>query len=361
LTPLISPAPRGELLHDENSSGPAVTIDPTVVQNMGVRTALVTRGTLQKTIRTVGVLSIAQPAQVDISPRINGWIEKLYANQEGMHVHKGERLFDVYSPELLVAEQELIGAVVASHSQNSSSSDASKNESENLIASARRKLSLWGVADEDIEAIAKSGQAPRTVPFRSPADGEIEDEMVVEGSAIQSGTKILRIEDHSKLWLSAQVYEQQLAMVKLGQEMQAAFDSLPGNLIASIDFIYPHLDQTTRTVAVRATIDNSDHRLKPGMYAMVNIITKPIPDALLVPREAVIDTGTRQFVFVTKQTGHFDPRNVHMGLVGDDDQVQILDGLTEGETVVTSGQFLLDVTSRTTEALQKMRPDLQSN
>jgi Cu(I)/Ag(I) efflux system membrane fusion protein len=360
LTPLNSPAPRGELLREANSSGPAVTIDPTVVQNMGVRTAQVTRGPLQKTIRTVGVLSIAQPAQVDISPRINGWIEKLYANQEGMHVLKGERLFDIYSPELQVAEQELIGAIAASNSLNSNSPDATKTESENLIASARRKLALWGVADEDIETIAKSNRAPRTVPFRSPADGEIEDEMIVDGSAIQSGMKIMRIEDHSKLWLAAQVYEQQLAMVKLGQEMQATFDSVPGDVSGSIDFIYPHLDPATRTVTVRATIDNSDHRLKPGMYATVNIITKPIDDALLVPREAVIDTGTRQFAFVAESAGHFDPRNVHMGLSGDDDQVQILDGLNVGETVVTSGQFLLDVTSRTTEALQKIRPDLQS-
>jgi Cu(I)/Ag(I) efflux system membrane fusion protein len=216
------------------------------------------------------------------------------------------------------------------------------------------------VAEEDIETIAKSNQAPRTVPFRSPADGEIEDEMIVDGSAIQSGMKIMRIEDHSKLWLQAQVYEQQLAMVKLGQVMQATFDSMPGDVTASIDFIYPHLDPATRTVTVRATIDNSDHRLKPGMYAMVNIITKPIDDALLVPREAVIDTGTRQFAFVAESAGHFDPRNVHMGLSGDNDQVQILDGLNLGETVVTSGQFLLDVASRTTEALQKIRPDLQS-
>jgi membrane fusion protein, copper/silver efflux system len=334
---------------DEVSAGTTVQIDPAVVQNMGVRTALVTRGPLQKTVRTVGMLSIPESAQFDVNLRINGWIEKLYANQEGMHVHKGDALFDIYSPDLQVAEEELIVAA-----------GAAKNDSQNLLDSARRKLSLLGVADQDINAIAKSTTPPPTVPFRSPADGEVEEKMVSQGSAVQSGMKILRIEDHSKLWLTAQVYEQQASVVKLGQSIEASFDSLPGTFKGTIDFIYPHLDPATRTVMVRATLDASDHQLKPGMYATTNIITKPIADALIVPREAVIDTGTRQIVFVAMGDGHFDPRIVHMGLSGDDDQVQILDGLKEGETVVTSGQFLLDVTSRTQEALEKIRPDLQS-
>jgi RND family efflux transporter MFP subunit len=148
-------------------------------------------------------------------------------------------------------------------------------------------------------------------------------------------------------------------MVALGQKMQAQFDYLPTPLIGTIDFINPHLDPTTRTVTARATIHNSNPQLKPEMYATVTITTDPIYDALQVPREAVIDTGSRQFVFVVASTGHFDPRNVHMGLTGDDGKVQILDGLKEGETVVTSGQFLLDVSSRTTEALEKISNDTQ--
>jgi Cu(I)/Ag(I) efflux system membrane fusion protein/cobalt-zinc-cadmium efflux system membrane fusion protein len=345
---------------DEVSGGAAVQIDPAIVQNMGVRTALVTRGSLQKTVRTVGMLSIPESAQFDVNLRINGWIEKLYADQEGMHLHKGEALFDIYSPELQVAEQELIVAAAAANSPDTKSLDAGKGESQNLLDSARRKLSLLGVADEDIDAISKSATPPPTVPFRSPADGEVEEKMVSQGSAVQPGMKILRIEDHSKLWLTAQVYEQQVSIVKVGQQMEASFESLPGSHTGTIDFIYPHLDPTTRTVMVRATLDAPDGRLKPGMYAMVNIITKPLADALIVPREAVIDTGTRQIVFVVQSEGHFDPRIVHMGLSGDNDQVQILDGLKEGEAVVTSGQFLLDVTSRTQEALEKIKPDLQS-
>jgi Cu(I)/Ag(I) efflux system membrane fusion protein/cobalt-zinc-cadmium efflux system membrane fusion protein len=229
-------------------------------------------------------------------------------------------------------------------------------ESENLVASAKQKLRLWDVADEDIDAIANSDKAPETIPFRNPSDGDVIDKMVVEGSAVQAGMKIMRIEDHTKLWLDAQVYEDDLPLVALGQTVEATVDGVPGKTYAGpITFIYPHLDHMARTKMVRVTLDNPKHELSPGMYATANILTKPVADAVLVPREAVIDTGTRQIAFVVMAQGHFEARKVRMGVIGDDDRVQILEGLAPGETVVTSGQFLLDVESRTTEAIDKLR------
>lgn len=341
---------------DEQSAGPTVTIDPTIVQNMGVRTAEVTRGPLEKTVRTVGILEVPEPGQYDINLKINGWIKKLYANQEGMHVHKGEPLFDLYSPELQVAEEELIGAVKSLKSLDPNASNALRSESEDLVASAKQKLRLWDVADEDIDAIAQATIAPETVPFRSPADGHVIDKMVVEGSAVQAGMKVMRIEDHTKLWLDAQVYEDDIPLVALGQTVEATVDAAPGKTFTGpISFIYPHLDHMTRTAKVRVTLDNPNHELRPGMYVTVNILTKPVSDAVLAPREAVIDTGTRQIAFVVMAEGHFEPRMVRMGMMGNDDRVQILEGLAPGETVVTSGQFLLDVESRTTEAINKLR------
>ena len=212
------------------------------------------------------------------------------------------------------------------------------------------------MADEDIDAIANSDKAPETVPFRNPADGHVIDKMVVEGSAVQAGMKIMRIEDHTKLWLNAQVYEDDMLLVAIGQTVEATFDGVPGkSYTGPITFIYPHLDHMPRTAMVRVTLDNPKHELSPGMYATVNIMTKPITDTVWVPREAVIDTGTRQIAFVVMAEGHFEPRKVRMGVMGDNDRVQILEGLAPGETVVTSGQFLLDVESRTTEAIDKLR------
>jgi RND family efflux transporter MFP subunit len=341
---------------DEQSGGPTVIIDPTIVQNMGVRTAEVTRGKLSVTVRAVGVLEVSEPAIYEVNLKVNGWIDKLYADTEGMHIHKGEPLFDLYSPDIQVGEEELIGAVKSLGVFDPKSSEAIRGESQGMVDSAKQKLRLWGISDQDIDAIAKANKAPMAIPFRSPADGDLVEKMVVEGSAVQAGMKLMRIEDHSTLWLNAEVYEDQIGTVALGQSVETIIDGIPGKTFTGpIVFIHPHVDHMTRTVTVRVLLDNAKHELRPGMYATANIITKPVSDAVLVPRESVIDTGTCQLAFVAEAEGHFDPRKVRMGIMGDNDQVQILEGLAPGETVVTSGQFLMDVESRTTEAINKLR------
>jgi RND family efflux transporter MFP subunit len=341
---------------DEQSAGPTVKIDPTIVQNMGVRTAAVTRGPLSFTVRAFGMLEVPEPLVCEVNLKVNGWIDKLYANTEGMHIQKGDPLFELYSPDLQIAEEEFIGAIAAAKGLDPKAPDGVRIESQNLIDSARKKLSLLGISDQDINVIADARKAPRTVPFRSPADGDLIEKMVVEGSAVQSGMKLMRIEDHSKLWLNVQVYEDQIPLVKLGQMVDATVDGDPGKTFSGpVMFIHPHIDHMTRTITVRVALDNPKHEIHPGMYATAKIITKPVADAVLVPREAVIDTGIRQIAFVAEPDGHFDPRKVRMGLTGDGDMVQIVEGLAPGETVVTSGQFLMDVESRTAEAIDKLR------
>ena len=224
-----------------------------------------------------------------------------------------------------------------------------------MVDSSKRKLRLWDIADQDIDAIAKADSAPRDVPFRSPATGHIEEKMIVQGSAVQAGMKLMRVADHETMWLDAQVYPDQLSAVKMGQEVNATIDGMPDHAYTGkITFMYPHLDHMTRTLTVRMTLDNPEFELKPGMYATADIVTEPMPDVVQAPREAVIDTGTRQIAFVDAGNGHFEPRIVHMGITGDGDMVQILSGLSPGEIVVTSGQFLMDVESRTIEATRKM-------
>jgi Cu(I)/Ag(I) efflux system membrane fusion protein/cobalt-zinc-cadmium efflux system membrane fusion protein len=340
----------------EQSSGPAVTIDPTIEQNMGIRTAEVSRGPLQKTVRTVGMLEVTETGQYEINLKVNGWIKTLYANQEGMHVRKGEPLFDLYSPDIQADEQSLIDAVKALKALDPKASTAARAGAQTSIESAKQKLRLADVADEEIDAIARADKVGATVVLRTPVDGEVVDKSVVQGSAVQAGMKIMRIEDHTKLWLDAQVYEDDIPLIAIGQTVEATVDASPGKTYRGpIAFIYPHLDHMARTAKVRVTLDNPGHELSPGMFATVNILTTPVLDAVWAPREAVIDTGADQIALVALSQGHFEPRKVRMGILGDDDRVQILEGLVPGDTVVTSGQFLLDVESRTNEAIDKLR------
>jgi membrane fusion protein, copper/silver efflux system len=346
------------VFEDQTSSGPTVRIDPAVVQNMGVRTAAVVRGPLTVTVRAEGMLQVPEPGLHDVTLRINGYVQKLYADTEGMPVAKGQVLFDLYSPDLLVAEQELISAEQSLKALDSSAGQTARSDAQNLVDSAKQKLRLWDIAEQDIDAIAGATTAPNTVPFRSPANGHMVDKAIVEGSAVSAGMKVMRIEDHSNLWLDMQVYEDQIEMVQVGQDVQSSVDGIPGKTFDSkVTFIYPHLDHMFRTAKVRTVLANPNHELRPGMFATAEIVTHPLDDAILAPREAVIDTGTEQVVFIAEQDspGHFEPRNVKIGIEGDNDLVQILDGLAPGDQVVTSGQFLMDVESRTNEAIDKLR------
>jgi RND family efflux transporter MFP subunit len=315
----------------------------------------VTKGTLTKTVRTVGLISLPEPGLHDVSLKVGGWVEKLYADQEGAHVRKGDPLFEIYSPDLQVASQELISAIRVLHSLAPDAPETVRREAQGLVESAQRKLRLWDVAERDVEQIAAASEPPRAVVFRSPATGHVEEKMVVQGSSVQPGMKLLRVADHSKMWLDLQVYEGQLPFVKAGQAVIASVAGVPGKSFeGTVSFLYPHFDHASRTLKVRATLDNPGFELKPGMYATAEIKTEPLADVTLAPREAVIDTGTRQIAFVSEGAGHFSARKVRTGLAGDDDKVQIVEGLAAGEIVVTSGQFLLDVESRTIEATEKL-------
>ncbi len=345
-----------------SSSDSGLAIDPAVVQNMGVQTARVTAGPLHTTIRAVGLFKLPESGLHEVSLKIGGWVDRLYADQEGMHIHKGEPLFALYSPDLQVAEQELISAVASRHALEAQGSAALRQEADQMIASARRKLQLWDINKQDIDAIAQADRPPRDIVFRSLATGHLEDKMIVQGSAIQAGTKLLTLADHSTMWLEAQVYESQMALIRMGQKVKVAVDAIPGKTFTGkVSFIYPHVDHMTRTLMVRAVFENPNLDLKPGMYAQASILIPSVTDAIQVPQEAVMDTGTRQFVFVADDPGLFIPRTVRVGVKSDDGRVQIVEGLAAGETVVTSGQFLMDVESRTREAFAKLGARLNAS
>lgn len=340
---------------DQVRGGPAVMIDPVVTQNMGLRVAQVTKGPISTSVRTVGSLRTAEPNQYEVTARVGGYVERLYADTEGKLVRQGSPLFDLYSPELLVAGEEALAAKRALEGLPPATDPAVRAEAHELLADARRKMELWNVPDETIEAMLEAGKASPVITFRSPATGFIAEKDIVAGSAVEPGQRLLRIVDQSTLWLDARIYENQVALIKVGQKATASVTGYPERLFSgAVVFIDAEIDPESRTLAARLAFPNTDLVLKPGMYATVEIAVEISDQAIQIPREAVIDTGMRQIVFVASGEGRFEPRVVRTGIETSDGMIQILQGLAPGETVVTSGQFLLDTESRTREAIQKM-------
>jgi RND family efflux transporter MFP subunit len=333
------------------TTSPSVTIDPVILQNMGVRVAPVVLDSVQREVRVVGYLEEPEPLHRDINLRVRGWIEKLHANVNGMPVEKGQPLFELYSPEIQVATNELI---TARRSLDGATDAQAKQMAQLLFDSTARKLELLGLEKQQVEALAKLDKAPETVTFVAPIGGHLTEKRVYEGAGVEAGTMLMRIANRHHMWVEAQVYEQRLPLVRIGSKAKVTIVSEPGKVYdGEVVFVHPHLDAMTRTATARIQIPNEDHHLRQGMYATVEILADPTEPAPVVPREAVIDTGTRQIVFVSLGGGHFEPREVKLGLAGDDGRVQVLEGVTPGEQVVTSGQFLLDSESRLKEAIQK--------
>jgi Cu(I)/Ag(I) efflux system membrane fusion protein len=337
LTPVdATSAPPGP--HD---AGRAVTIDPVVEQNMGIRVAVATVAPLRTTIRATGILAEAEPRRHDINLRVSGWIERLHAATEGMHVVAGAPLFDLYSPELQVAVEELIAARRAG------------GDGAVLAGAAARKLRFLGLDEAEVARLARLDHAPATITFTSPVDGHVIEKEVVEGAAVEAGKRVMRIVDHSVLWLDAQVFERDLPRVHVGQTATARLPGRAEPYTGRVVFLHPHVDHETRTSIVRLEVPNPGMTLRPGMFATVEIATDAAEPVLQIPRAAVIDTGERQVVFLAEARGRFVPRRVTTGVETGDDAVEIVDGLAPGDVVVTSGQFLLDAESRFREAIAK--------
>jgi Cu(I)/Ag(I) efflux system membrane fusion protein/cobalt-zinc-cadmium efflux system membrane fusion protein len=336
----------------EAPGGTAITIDPSVVQNMGVQTETVAEGPLVRTVRAAGVVAEAEPNIREVNLLVSGWIRRLHADTVGIHVAKGAPLFDLYSPEVYAAIEELI-RLRRSVPDGAQEPDTAGRPA-SLHEAAARRLELWGLTSAQVGRLAKLKRAPRTVTFTSPIDGAVTEKNVVEGSAVRAGDAALRIVDHREVWIDAKVFEQHLAGVSIGQGVTATVKSFPGATFAGkVVFIHPHVDPDTRTAIVRLSVENRALRLRPGMYATVELRSELAARAALVPTEAVIDTGVRKVAFVALGDGHFVAREVETGRSDAEGRVEVLAGLAVGERVVTSGQFLLDSESRLREAVQK--------
>ncbi|MCX6992534.1 MAG: efflux RND transporter periplasmic adaptor subunit [Kiritimatiellaeota bacterium] len=324
-----------------------ITIDPVTIQNMGIRTAEVIRGPLRRTIRSVATIDYNEPSLADVTTKFKGWIEKLYVDATGQQVHRGEPLFEIYSPELYSAQAEYLTALASPVN--------AVLKKDVLRTSAFTKLKYFDISDEQIAELEKTLQPRKTLRILSPIDGFVVEKNVVEGQMVDPGMKIYRLADLALVWVYAQIYEQDIVYLKLGQEAAMALSYLPGRQFRGrVTYIYPNVDEKTRTARVRMEFHNPGFFLKPGMFASVTVTSELEPSVLLVPDSAILRSGEKNTVFVALAGGRFDPRTVTLGPQAENDYYQVLSGLNEGEKIVTSGQFMLDSESQLREAIQKM-------
>ncbi|NOZ86571.1 MAG: efflux RND transporter periplasmic adaptor subunit [Deltaproteobacteria bacterium] len=330
----------------KNSGGrdeSAIIINPVVMQNMGVRVEKVEKRDIRKSIRTVGMVDVAEDRISVVNLRFSGWVEKVFVDRTGDRVRRGQALFSMYSPELVTAQKELIIAAKAAGSDRE------------LLKSAEERLRLWDLPEDFIESVLKKRRVKRNVVIKSPARGYVLHKAVVEGGRVQAGKDLYRIGDLKKIWVKAEVYEFQAPWVKEGLEASMELSFLKGDRFSGrVSYIYPTLNRRTRTLTIRLEFDNPGIELKPGMFATVWIHAQPKHDVLAIPDEAVIDTGERQVVFVSPRPGRYEAREVVTGLHGDGDVTEVLSGLKQGEVVVVSGQFMLDSESKLREAVRKL-------
>lgn len=339
-----------------------VSIDPVVVQNIGVRIEPVTEGPLVRTIRTVGTVEYDETRVRDVNTKISGWIEQLYVDFVGASVEEGEPLFTLYSPALVQAQEEFLLALRRQR-EAPSASQTGLGQPLDLVESAHTKLELFDITPEQIDELARTGEASRTMTVLSPHTGVVIAKHATEGMKIDPGTQVFRIADLSKVWVLATLYESQLPFVSEGQRAAMTLSYIPGQTFEGrVVYIYPYVDPRTHEAQVRLEFDNPDGLLKPGMFATVELQSELKREAVLVPRAAVLSTGRRDIAFVSRGEGRFEPREVRLGAETGEGQIEILEGLMPGEMVVTSGQFLLDSESRIREALAKMvRGDLAAD
>jgi multidrug efflux pump subunit AcrA (membrane-fusion protein)/rubrerythrin len=325
-----------------------IAVDAATRQKMNLRTALVQRGPLRRTIRTVGTIDYNETTLVDVTTKFKGWIEKLDVDATGQLVHRGDTLFEIYSPELYSAEVEFLLALNAG-STNDPGVAA-------LRQTAANKLRFFDVPEAQIAELEKTRTAQKTLPVVAPASGFVIEKNVVQGQMVDAGMKLYRIADLGIVWVIAQIYEQDLPFVQLGQEALVKVASLPDREFRGrVTFIYPNVDEKTRTARVRLEFENPGYYLKPGMFVSAQLQSEIEPSAVLVPDSAVLRSGSKNTVFVDEDDGHFSPRDVVLGVEAENDFYQVISGLKAGERIVTSGQFLLDSESQLREAIAKMR------
>lgn len=317
-----------------------VAIDATIVNNLGVRTARAQRGELSHRIETVGYVGYDEDTMQHVHTRVDGWIEKLATKATGDPVQKGQLLFELYSPTLVNAQEEYLAALRSSNKL--------------LLGASRERLAALGIADSEISRLDKERKTSQRVRVYAESDGVITHLGVREGIYVTSATEIMSVAELDKIWVLAEVFERQAAWVKKGQHAMVELDYLPGEMWhGTVDYVYPELDPKTRTLKVRLRFDNEARTLRPNMFARVTIRGESTGEVVHVPREALIRGGSVDRLVVALGEGRFRAQPVDVGIESGD-RVEIRRGVSAGDLIVTSGQFLIDSESNIEQALSKM-------
>lgn len=339
---------------EEKEPASVIRIDPVTIQNMGVRLARVERKALVREIRTYGTVTYDEQKIYTVNTKFNGWIEKLYVDFVGDKVKKGQPLFDIYSPELVTAQEEYLLSVQQCGSLCQSPYPSIREGAKRLIEASRTRLRYWDLTEEQIRQIESTGKVQKTITVYSPASGVVTEKTAFEGHYVKSGEHQYVIADLSTVWVDVDIYEYELPWVRQGMPAEMELPYIPGQRFdGKVLYIYPFLEEKTRTAKLRLAFANHDYQLKPQMYANVYLKSTIAKDGLAIPQEAVIESGVRKVVFISRGEGKFQAREVRTGAEVSQDEYQVLSGLSEGEQIVVSAQFMLDSESRLREAIQK--------
>lgn len=337
----------------ETQETPTVEISLEKQQLIGVKTTEVSIKSLQKIIRTVGRIEYDERRLGTVNTKIEGWIEKLHVDYTGRYVKKGEPLAEVYSPELVATQQEFLNLLKWTKQSRGQGTESRENkytpmlsqDAEAIVGAAKQRLRLWDISEEQIKKIEETGKPIRTLTIYSPVSGYVVQKMALQGMRVMPGEKLFDIADLSSVWVVSDIYENELSLIKTGQTAKISLSYFPGKeFLSTIDYIYPALSGDTRTAKVRFTIANPGGQLKPQMFTNVEVKID-MGKKLAVPDDAIIDTGTRQIVYVDKGDGNFEPREVMLGSRAEGFR-EVLMGLKAGEKVVSSATFLIDSESQ---------------
>jgi RND family efflux transporter MFP subunit len=344
---------------EEQAPG-TIKVSPAAIQSMGVTTTKVQVRPLSRITLAVGMVTFDERNLNVITTKMDGWVERLYVRATGDPIHRGQPLLSIYSPELVTTQQEYLLALKNLKTMQKSKIPEYQEGARRLLAAARQRLKFWDIPDGQIDALEQTGEVKKTLTLNSPVNGIVTKRLVTQGMYVRAGMPALEVADLSTIWVDADIYQYELPWIKVGQMVTMSLQYLPGETFQGrIDYIYPYMKEATRTARVRLRFPNPGLKLKPEMFAQVKIESPVVHNAVVVPSDAVLDTGLKQHVFIALGKGRFEPREVKLGVLGNDGLWEVLSGLKGGEEVVTSAQFMLDSESRFREAVQMMMPSLE--
>lgn len=329
---------------DDNTTSntdPIVKISPAIINNLGVRTAKVTQGTLARRIKTVGYADANENVISHVHTYVDGWVKHLAVKAAGESVKKGQLLLQLYSPTLVSAQEEYL---IALDSHNA-----------DVIEASRKRLQALGVSDDQIKQLKTTRKANPLINVHAPQNGIISQLNIREGMRVTPDTEVMALTDLSTIWMMAEIYESQVPWIKVGQPAEARLPYWPNRVWrGKVDYVYPQVDSVTRTLKVRLQFANHDSFLKPNMYADVSLLAAPVNNVISIPQEALIRTSEGDRVIMALGEGRFEPRAVTVGMESGD-RIAIVSGLKPGETVVTSAQFLIDSEANLRGSLERLR------